>query len=213
MRLAAFTAPPVAAPMDEPVVRVLVRRTRRARSVSRVRSFQLARRRAQMDDGESYLTHEMEAGPGDGRLPQLTFTTNKERAKLFKVTDWDESSYDAPLPPSSPSFAFLPPSLPPSLPPFLCLSCLHSVSEGRTCRRTFGLRCDLGFLTNAEGEVRAGAQKKGKRETWIAISNGTMSNQEQYLAGYQEVWSASMRNDAFTGVPAPYNIAPPPPSF
>ena len=134
MRLAAFTTPPVPAPADQPVVRVL------------------------MDDGISYLTHEMEGAPGDGRLPQLSFTTSMERAKLFQVTDWNESE------------------------------------------RTFGLRCDLGYLTNADSEVRAGVPKKGKQETWTAVSNGEMSNQEQYLAGYVEVWSASMRNDPLTGV-------------
>ena len=134
MRLAAFTAPPVPAPAEQPVVRVL------------------------MDDGESYLTHEMDAMPGDGRLPQLSFTTNIERAKLFQVTDWNDSE------------------------------------------RTFGLRCDLGYLTNADSEVRAGVPKKGKQETWTAVSNGELSNQEQYLAGYLEVWSASMRNDPLTGV-------------
>jgi hypothetical protein len=134
MRLAAFTAPPVPEPAEQPVVRVLT------------------------DDGESYLTHEMEGAPGDGRLPQLSFTTSIERAKLFQVTDWNESE------------------------------------------RTFGLRCDLGYLTNADSEVRAGVPKKGKQETWTAVSNGEMSNQEQYLAGYLEVWSASMRHDPLTGV-------------
>ena len=129
MRIAALSAPPVPAPMEQPVVRVL------------------------MDDGESYLTHEMEGASGDGRLPQLTFTTNKEHAKLFQVTDWDDST------------------------------------------RTFGLRCDLGFLTNADGEVRAGAQKKSKHETWTADANGAMSNQDQFQAGYLEVWSASLRGN------------------
>lgn len=43
-----------------------------------------------MDDGESYLTHDMEeCTDADGRLPQITFTTIKDRAKLFQVTDWD----------------------------------------------------------------------------------------------------------------------------
>ena len=58
----------------------------------------------------------------------------------------------------------------------------------------------LGFLTKDGTEVRAGAPKKGKRETWTAISNGSMSNQEQFLAGYVEVWSASKRTDALAGV-------------
>ena len=129
MRIAALSAPPVPAPMEQPVVRVL------------------------MDDGESYLTHEMEGASGDGRLPQLTFTTNKECAKLFQVTDWDEST------------------------------------------RTFGLRCDLGFLTNSDGEVRAGAPKKRKHETWTAITNGAMSNQEQFQAGYLEVISKSTSHE------------------
>jgi hypothetical protein len=134
MRLATFATSPVSAPTEQPVVRVLA------------------------DDGQSYLTHEMEAAPGDGRMPQLSFTTSVERAKLFQVTDWNESE------------------------------------------RTFGLRCDLGYLTNASGEVRCGAPKKGKQETWTTVSNGAMSNQDQFLAGYLEVWSASMRHDPLAGV-------------
>ena len=39
----------------------------------------------QADDGESYLTHEMKGASRDGRLPQLSFTTNIEHAKAFQA--------------------------------------------------------------------------------------------------------------------------------
>eukprot|EP01046_Picozoa_sp_COSAG06_P059184 COSAG06_NODE_12156_length_1417_cov_1.363429_2_plen_106_part_01 len=106
-----------------------------------------------MDDGESYLTHELGAEhAGNGRIPQLSFTQTKSSAKLFQLTDWNEST------------------------------------------RTFGLRCDLGFVTNESGEVRAGAKRKGKKETWAAQICTDMSNVEQVQAGFLEVWSASKRD-------------------
>ena len=152
-RVGVSTVGPVPAPGDDPVVRIVVSTLRPAQAARARLHSRPAPLRAQMDDGESYLTHELGAEhAGDGRIPQLSFTQTKSSAKLFQLTDWNEST------------------------------------------RTFALRCDLGFVTNESGEVRAGAKRKGKTETWAAQICTDMSNVEQVQAGFLEVWSASKRD-------------------